>query len=213
MSSAYPALSCRVPSLPCHVEYLPRPCHVERSRDISICRALPCLRRSLHALTLGRDDKMGKRTLGRDDKIGKPLVIIGSLDDMITFSDPVITRPRDYRPRDYNTKEKCDFSPILAKIILSIITICWHLYLYHRNNQKIFLKYAKKLVILRLQPQKRMAIWKESLHRGQLPGPHFLTCGPDSRTHLQYRITSASVWYVSWVLLSIVNINIKYEET
>ena len=84
------------------------PCHVERSRDISICRALPCLRRSLHALTLGRDDKEGKGRLVEMTTGVKPLTIIGSLDDMITFSDPVI-RPRDYRKENVKNKHKSLF--------------------------------------------------------------------------------------------------------
>ena len=37
-------------------------------------------------------------------------------------------------------------------------------------------------------------------HRGQFRGLRFLTCGPDSKTHLQYRIAQALVWYVFFML-------------
>jgi hypothetical protein len=40
---------------------------------------------------LGRDDRVEKGRLVEMTTGVKPLTIIGSLDDMITFSDPVIT--------------------------------------------------------------------------------------------------------------------------
>ena len=101
------------------------------------------------------------------------------------------------RISEHITKQKRVFSPFLFENyafkrlnLLVFISIL-------QKNHMIFLKCAKKLVNLQLQKLKRRTIWEELLLRGQFRGPHFLICGPDSRTHLQYRIAPASVWYVS----------------